>query len=142
MGKQYSARSRVGVRFIHPGTRVHLTQPLCAQSTSAACVYVCFYVCMVFWVFSDIRYVLWVSKEPILFTCVRVGVSPRHAYVSHHPQHENASERDTYLEKGGRNIACRLSARVTRRRKVASTSHRDRRRTAVYLLCVCVFNCV
>jgi len=76
-----------------------------------------------------------------LLTCVRVGVSLRHAYVSHHPQHENASERDKYLEKRsveGRNIACRLSARVTRRRKVASTSHRDRRRTAVYLLCVCV----
>jgi hypothetical protein len=33
------------------------------------------------------------SKERILLTCVRVGVSLRHAYVSHHPQHENASER-------------------------------------------------
>lgn len=79
------------------------------------------------------------SKERILLTCVRVGVSLRHAYVSHHPQHENASERDKYL--GTSRATSPLASLVVAR---ASTSHRDRRRTAVYLLCVCVcvFNCV
>jgi len=80
-----------------------------------------------------------------LLTCVRVGVSLRHAYVSHHPQHENASERDKYLEKRsveGRNIACRLSARVTRRRSRVDIAPRPPPHRGLFTLCVCVFNCV
>ena len=82
-----------------------------------------------------------------LLTCVRVGVSLRHAYVSHHPQHENASELSAtnisaHRVPWGRNIACRLSARVTRRRSRVDIAPRPPPYRGLFTLCVCVCVCV
>ena len=72
-----------------------------------------------------------------LLTCVRVGVSPRHAYVSHHPQHENASE----LEKGSEHRVPTLRARHSSSQSRVDIAPRPPPHRGLFTFCVCVFNC-